>query len=101
MNSSDWCAKEKECKDSDGNRLKSSVKFKVGEDGPEGIAIEALREFGNDKVIDPDRGPTEGFREEDSDDGRVATLDGGCCRIRLRPEAPKPCSCSVITGDLK
>ena len=33
---SDWCAKEKECKDSEGNRLRSSPKGSVGDEGPEG-----------------------------------------------------------------
>lgn len=100
MNSSDWWAKENECKDSEGNRLRSSVKLSVGEDGPEAIAIDAEREFGKDRVIDPDRGPTEGFLEDDSEEGIVGTRDGGCCRIRLSPEAPRPCSCSVMIGDL-
>lgn len=35
MNSSDWWAKEKECKDSEGNRLRSSLKFREGDDGPD------------------------------------------------------------------
>ena len=36
-NSSDWCAKEKECKDSEGKRERSSVK--AGEDGPDEIGM--------------------------------------------------------------
>jgi hypothetical protein len=77
------------------------VKLRVGDDGPEAIAIEAEREFGKDRVIDPDRGPIEGFLEDDSEEGIVGTRDGGCCRIRLSPEAPRPCSCSVMIGDLR
>jgi hypothetical protein len=100
MNSSDWWANEKECSDSDGKRLRSSVKFRVGEEGPEGMAKDAVRAFGNVRLIEPDRGPTEGFREEDSEEGMVGTLRGGCCRIRRRPDVPSPCSCSVMTGDL-
>lgn len=76
------------------------MKFKVGDEGPEAIATDAAREVGNDRVIEPDRGPTEAFREEDSEGGSVGARDGGCCRILRRPEAPRPCSCSVMTGDL-
>jgi hypothetical protein len=54
MNSSDWWANENECSDSDGNRLRSSVKFRVGEEGPEGMAIDVDRELGNVRVIEPD-----------------------------------------------
>lgn len=77
------------------------MKFKVGEEGPEGIAIDDIREFDNERVIEPDLGPTEGAREDDSEGGSVGARTGGCCRIRLRPLTPKPCSCSVIIGDLK
>lgn len=77
--------KENECKDSEGNRDRSSVKFRVGDEGPEGIAIDADRELGKWSVIEPFRGPTEGFREEASEEGTVGALLGGCCRIRLRP----------------
>jgi len=100
MNSSDWWANENECSDSEGKRLRSSVKFRVGEEGPEGMAIDAVRELGNVRVIEPDRGPIEAFREEDSEEGSVGGRTGGNCRMRLRPEAPSPCSCSVMTGDL-
>jgi hypothetical protein len=101
MNSSDCWANENECKDSDGNRLRFSVKFNVGEEGPDEIAIEPARDFGSESVIELDRGPTDAFREEESEEGRVGARTGGCCRIRRRPEAPSPCSCSVKTGDLK
>lgn len=76
------------------------MKFKVGEEGPEGIAIDDIREFDNERVIEPDLGPTEGAREDDSEGGSVGARAGGCCRIRLRPLTPKPCSWSVIIGDL-
>lgn len=100
MKSSDWWANEKECRDSDGNRERSSVKFSVGEDGPEVMARDADRVGGSVRVIEPDRGPTEGLREEDPEEGNVGARGGGCCRIRRRPDAPRPCSCSVMTGDL-
>ncbi len=101
MNSSDWWAKEKEWRDSDGNRLRSSVKFNVGDEGPEAIAIDAAREAGKERVIEPDRAPTEGLRDDASEEGRVGARTGGCCRMRLSPDAPKPCSCSVMTGVLR
>ena len=76
------------------------MKLRVGDEGPEEIAVEAARELGKLSVIDPDRGPTDAFLEDDSEEGRVGARGGGSCRIRLRPEAPSPCSCSVMTGDL-
>jgi hypothetical protein len=100
MKSSDWCAKEKECRDSEGNRVRSSVKFSVGEEGPEFMTTEDARVGGSARVIEPVRGPTEGVRDEDPDDGNAGARAGGCCRIRRRPDAPSPCSCSVMTGDL-
>jgi hypothetical protein len=74
------------------------VKFKVGEEGPEVIAMEPDRGFGSVRVIELDRGPTEGLREEDPEDGIVGVR--GCWRILLKPDVPSPCSCSVMTGDL-
>ena len=101
INSSDWCANEKECKDSDGNRLKSSVKLRFGDEGPEVTAPEGVRGFERVSVREPDRGATDGAREEDSDEGIVGPPRcWGCCRMRLKPDAPIPCSCSVIMGDL-
>ena len=100
MNSSDWCANEKECNDSEGNLVKSSVKFNVGDEGPDVKAIEPARVGGNVRVIELDRGPMDGFREDASEGGSVGTRAEGCCRIRRKPEAPRPCSCSVMTGDL-
>lgn len=76
------------------------MKFNVGEEGPDGTAIEAARELGKVRDIELDRGPTEGFREEASEGGKVGARVKGCCRIRRRPDAPRPCSCSVMTGDL-
>ena len=76
------------------------MKFSVGEEGPEGTAIDCVLEFDSVRVIEADRGPTDALREEDSDEGMVGARGGGCCRIRLRPDAPSPCSCSVMTGDL-
>lgn len=32
------------------------------------------------------------------DEDCVVVLQGGCCRIRRKPEAPRPCSCSGIMG---
>ena len=101
MKSSDWWAKENECRDSEGNRLRSSVKLSVGEEGPELMAKEGVRGFGSASVIEAVRGPTDGLREEDPEEGNVGARGGGCCRIRRRPEAPSPCSCSVMTGDLE
>jgi hypothetical protein len=73
------------------------VKFKGGEVGPGGIIIEDDRV----RVKEPDRGPKDGLREDDSEDGSVGGgRTGGCWRIRRRPEAPIPCSCSVMTEDL-
>ena len=100
IHSSDWWAKENECRDSDGNRLRSSVKLRDGEEGPEETAVEGTRELGKLSVIEPDRGPMDAFAEEDSEEGIVGVRMGGCCRIRRRPEAPSPCSCSVMTCDL-
>ena len=75
------------------------MKLRVGEDGPG--ARDPERELGKDEVMELDRGPTEWFREETSEEGVVGTREGGCCRIRLSPDAPRPCSCSVMIGDLR
>ena len=74
--------------------------LRVGEEGPEDKAIETALDFGKLSVIEPDRGPTDAFREDDSEEGIVGARTGGCCRMRLKPEAPRPCSCSVMMGDL-
>lgn len=76
------------------------MKLSVGDEGPKGIAMDGVREFENMRVIELDRGPIDALRLEDSEEGIVGARSGGCCRMRLRPEAPRPCSCSVMTGDL-
>lgn len=43
---------------------------------------------------------SEGFLDDDSEEGNVVFRGSGCCLILRRPEFPNPCSCSVITGDL-
>lgn len=54
------------------------------------------------RVIDLDIGPTEAAREDEPDDGTVGFREAGCCRIRLNPEAPRPCSWSeAMIGDLQ
>ena len=75
------------------------MKLRVGEEGPEMTAMEDAL-LGKLRVIEPERGPTDAFREEDSEDGSVGARVGGSCRILRRPEAPSPCSCSVMIGDL-
>lgn len=75
------------------------MKFRVGDEGPELITTEGVRVVGSVRVMEPVR-PTEGLREEDPEEGKLGTRGGGCCRMRRRPDAPRPCSCSVMTGDL-
>jgi hypothetical protein len=72
----------------------------VGDDGAGGRDALGARELGKLRVVETDRGPVDGFLEEDPEEGSVVVRGGGCCRIRLRPEAPRPCSCSVMMGDL-
>lgn len=55
MNSSDWCENEKECSDSMGKRLRSSAKFQMGDEGPDGMPVEAARDAGGGRVIEFDR----------------------------------------------
>lgn len=78
------------------------MKFMVGDVGPGVKAPEELfRELGGRvMLIEADRGGTEVLREEASEEGMVGIRGGGCCLILRRPEAPRPCSCSVMTGDL-
>jgi hypothetical protein len=47
-----WCAKEKECNDSDGNRVKSSPNGIAGEFGPAARESEAFREFAAEDEAD-------------------------------------------------
>lgn len=49
-------------------------------------------------VIEDDREAD--VKADSGEDGRVVTLEGGCCRIRRKPDAPGPCSCSWSIGDL-
>ena len=104
MNSSDWWANEKECNDSEGNRLRSSVKFNVGDDGPEGNPIETARD--KDKVkgiefdIEFERSPSEVVRDGTPLEGTVGARLSGCWRIHRSPECGFPRSCSVIMDDL-
>jgi hypothetical protein len=48
--------------------------------------------------VDRDKATTDGLREEAVELGIVGARDGGCCRIRRRPDRPRPCSWSA-TGD--
>jgi hypothetical protein len=65
------------------------------------MPIEPEREFDKERVvIEEDRGPREGFRDVDPEVEFAGPRDRGCCRIRRKPEAPRPCSCSVKTVDL-
>jgi hypothetical protein len=47
-----WCANEKECNDSDGNRVKSSPNGIAGEPGPAVREREAFREFAAEEEAD-------------------------------------------------
>lgn len=47
-----WCAKEKECRDSEGKRVRSSPNGIAGEPGPEGRLREAFRELAADDEAD-------------------------------------------------
>ena len=49
-------------------------------------------------LIDADLGGD--VNEDEGEEGTVGTRDGGCWRIRRRPDAPRPCSCSGTIGDL-
>jgi hypothetical protein len=94
MNSSDWCANENECKDSDGNRVKSSVKFRFGDIGGGAPDDDFLDVVCRLKLLD--RGPMEAARDELAEEARIGDRTCGCCRILRRPDAPRPCSCSVM-----
>ena len=67
------------------------MKFIVGDDGHVDMApFELFRDSeGTVTFIDADRGPSDGAREELAED-IVVILGGGCWRIRLRPERPRP-----------
>ena len=91
MSSSDCVANENECNDSEGKRVRSSPKDMIGEGGAEGPEPEGRLEDGG--VICSDDARCEARPEPGS-------LGAGCWRIRRRPEAPRPCSCSGLMGDL-
>lgn len=87
MKSSDWVANENECRDSEGKRVRSSAKARVGEPGADGAEPEGCLETGGVMLREAARW-VEGTREP------------GTWRMRRRPEAPRPCSCSGTMGDL-
>jgi hypothetical protein len=89
MNSSDCVANEKECSDSLGKRLRSSPNANVGEAGAVGAASEGC--------LDP--GGVAKFSDVDRAEG--GPREPGCWRMRRRPDAPMPCSCSGTMGDLR
>lgn len=91
MSSSDCVAKENECNDSEGNRVRSSPNAIIGEAGADGPDPEGRREVGG--VMCSDDARWEARLEPGS-------LGVGCWRIRRSPEAPRPCSCSGFRGDL-
>ena len=80
----DWCAKENECRDSEGKRVRSSDSGRLGDEGPaDRVFIEDLRD-GRGEICG-DVAPVliaEGCRS-----GEVCCLlgCGGCWRIRRRP----------------
>jgi len=55
MKSSEVCAKENECSDSDGNRCRSSLKPRIGDDGTEGRGVEGWRVGGMVMFMEVDR----------------------------------------------
>lgn len=87
MKSSDWWAKEKECSDSDGNRVRSSPN--VGDVGPGEVGIwlayESMAESEADRLMLRD-----GLRDDAAVEGTVGGRKGACWRIRRRPEGPSP-----------
>lgn len=77
------------------------MKFNVGEAGPGDKAPdEPFRELGVVRLTELDRGAIEPALDELVEIGSVGARGGGCCRILLKPEAPRPCSCSVMMADL-
>lgn len=67
----------------------------VGDDGPVGVKPRLDRP----SVIDEDLGGSE--KDCVGDDGMVGALNGGCCRIRRKPDIPSPPSYSAAMGDLR
>lgn len=78
----------------------------MGEAGPGITAPSAPYELlleaidGRSRIMELDRG-SEAFLDETSEAGKAGNREGGCWRMRRSPEVPSPCSCSVMTGDLK
>ena len=57
---------------------------------------------GNERIMDDDRGIGWVLATgEESRDEALAVRARGCWRIRRRPDAPRPCSCSAMMGDLE
>lgn len=74
MKSSDWWAKEKECKDSEGNRERSSEK--LGEAGPLDSTLEVLDSMAVNEGV-RERATTEGLRDGAAEPQMVGFRDGG------------------------
>lgn len=55
MESSDWCVKEKECNDSEGNRVRSSIPVKFETPGGGPMLVDGLLEPFGDRVMEADR----------------------------------------------
>jgi hypothetical protein len=89
MNSSDCVAKENECRDSEGKRVRSSPKAKVGDPGAVGADSEGCLDTGGVAMFN-----------EAARWFVCNCLGPGCWRMRRRPEDPRPCSCSGTMGDL-
>lgn len=68
MNSPDWCAKLKECRDSDGKRFKSSSMI-AGEEGPEASECNIVMDVERERLRD-------GLREAGFE-GPIVPLRGG------------------------
>ena len=68
--------------------MRSSLKLRVGEAGP--LRVNPWLDKPN--VIEDDLGGN--AYEAEGEAGCEGARDGGCWRIRRRPEIPSPCSCS-------
>ena len=68
--------------------MRSSLKLRVGEAGP--LRVNPWLDKPN--VIEDDRGGN--AYEAEGEAGCEGARDGGCWRIRRRPDIPSPCSCS-------
>lgn len=79
----DWWAKENECRDSEGKRVRSSENGSAGEDGP---AVRAFRDDFRDGSGES-CGIGIGWLFDGCRSGEVCCLlgGGGCWRIRRRP----------------